>query len=100
MTDINVALHVQIEALPGKEEEVAALLREGLALVEEEPGTIAWFAVRLSTSTFAIFDVFPDDRARQAHLAGRLGSALTERAGELFATPSIEQLDVLAHKLP
>ncbi|MGW3096307.1 putative quinol monooxygenase [Streptomyces sp. NPDC001102] len=100
MADINVALHVQVEALPGKEEEVAAFLREGLAVVQEEPGTVAWFAVRLSPSTFAIFDAFPDDEARQAHLAGRLGSALMERADELFAQPpSVERLDVLAHKL-
>jgi quinol monooxygenase YgiN len=68
-----------------------------LAFVQEEPVTVAWFAVRLSPSTFAIFDVFPNDDARQAHLAGRLGSALMERADELFAQPpSAERLDVLA----
>ncbi|KAA0941282.1 putative quinol monooxygenase [Streptomyces apricus] len=101
MANVNVALHVQIEARPGKEEEVAAFLRDGLAVVQDESGTVAWFAVRVSPSTFAIFDAFPDGDARQDHLGGRLGSALMERADELFARPpSIEQLDVLAHKLP
>ncbi|MGY5060798.1 hypothetical protein ACWDFR_43215 [Streptomyces sp. 900105755] len=57
--------------------------------------------MRLSATAFAIFDAFPTDSARQTHLNGRLGKALMERAGELFAQPpSIERLDVLAHKLP
>ncbi|MFD6493787.1 putative quinol monooxygenase [Streptomyces sp. NPDC059944] len=101
MADINVGLYVRMEAKPGKEEEVAAFLRSGLDIVQEEPGTVAWFAVRLSPTTFAIFDVFPDGSARQAHLGGRLGAALMERAPELLSEPpSIEQLNLLAHKLP
>ncbi|MFD5722293.1 putative quinol monooxygenase [Streptomyces sp. NPDC127036] len=101
MADVNVGLYVRMEAKPGKEEEVAEFLRRGLGVVQEEPGTIAWFAVRLSPTAFAIFDAFPDDSARQAHLAGRLAAALMERAPELLSEPpSIEQLDVLAHKLP
>ncbi|MCX4918859.1 putative quinol monooxygenase [Streptomyces sp. NBC_00687] len=101
MADVNVGLYVRMEAKHGKEEEVAAFLRSGLGIVQQEPGTIAWFAVRLSPTTFAIFDAFPDGSARQAHLAGRLAAALMERAPELLSEPpSIEQLDVLAHKLP
>ncbi|MGW5307482.1 putative quinol monooxygenase [Streptomyces griseoluteus] len=101
MADVKVGLYVYVEAKPGKEEEVADFLREGLGLVREEPDTVAWFAVRLSSTGFAIFDVFPTDSARQAHLNGRLGSALMDRAGELFSQPpSVERLDVLAHKLP
>ncbi|MER8013899.1 putative quinol monooxygenase [Streptomyces griseoluteus] len=101
MADVKVGLYVRLEAKPGKEDEVADFLRGGLALVREEPDTVAWFAVRLSATTFAIFDVFPTDSARQTHLSGRLGSALMERAGELFSEPpSVERLDVLAHKLP
>ncbi|MFD8259016.1 putative quinol monooxygenase [Streptomyces griseoluteus] len=101
MADVKVGLYVYVEAKPGKEEEVADFLRKGLGLVQEEPDTVAWFAVRLSATGFAIFDVFPTDSARQTHLNGRLGSALMERAGELFSQPpSIERLDVLAHKLP
>ncbi|MGY5007354.1 putative quinol monooxygenase [Streptomyces sp. 900105755] len=101
MADVKVGLYVYVEAKPGKEEEVADFLRRGLDLVQEEPDTVAWFAVRLSATAFAIFDAFPTDSARQTHLNGRLGKALMERAGELFAQPpSIERLDVLAHKLP
>jgi quinol monooxygenase YgiN len=101
MADVKVGLYVYVEAKPGKEDEVADFLRSGLALVQEEPDTVAWFAVRLSATGFAIFDVFPTDSARQTHLSGRLGTALMDRAGDLFSQPpSIERLDVLAHKLP
>jgi hypothetical protein len=55
----------------GKEAEVASFLEGGLALVEEEPATIAWFAIRLGPSEFGIFDAFPDDAGRQAHLGAR-----------------------------
>ena len=63
--------------------------------------TTAWFGIRLGPSTFGIFDAFPDEAGRQAHLTGRVAAALMAKAGELLATPpSIEKVDVLAAKLP
>jgi quinol monooxygenase YgiN len=98
---VKVALFVQLEAKPGKEADVEAFLRGGLALVEDEPATIAWFALRLGPSTFGIFDAFPDDAGRQAHLAGRVAAALMSQAPDLLAQPpTIENIDVLAAKLP
>jgi quinol monooxygenase YgiN len=98
---VNVGLFVLLEAKPGKEEAVAEFLRQGKALVEAEPATIAWFGVRLGPSTFAIFDAFPDEAGRQAHLSGKVGGALMEKAGDLLAQqPSIQKADVLASKLP
>lgn len=98
---VTVGLLVRLEAKEGKEEEVARFLEGAQSLVEQEPDTISWFAIRLGPSTFGIFDVFPDDAARQAHLNGGVASALMARAGELFSSPpTIEQIDVLAHKLP
>ncbi len=98
---VTVGLFVRLEAKPGKEADVANFLLGGLALVQEEPATLAWFAIRLGPSTFGIFDAFPDDSGRQAHLAGRVAAALMARASELFAQPpTIEQVDVLAAKLP
>jgi quinol monooxygenase YgiN len=96
-----VALLVRLEAKPGKENEVADFLRSGLAIVEEEPATIAWFALRLGPSTFGIFDAFPDDAGRQAHLSGRVAAALMAKAPDLLSQPpSIEMVDLLATKLP
>jgi quinol monooxygenase YgiN len=98
---VDVALFVRLEAKPGKESDVAQFLRDGLAIVEAEPATTAWFAIQLGPSTFGIFDAFPNEGGRQAHLTGRVAAALMARASELFAKPpSIEKVDVLAAKLP
>ena len=95
----NKALLVRLEAKPGKERDVEQFLVAALPLVEQEPGTKPWFAVRFGPSTFGIIDAFPDDAAREAHLGGPVGKALQERADELFASsPEISNLDVLAEK--
>jgi quinol monooxygenase YgiN len=96
-----LGLLVRMEAKAGREMDVENFLREALPLVDDEPGTIAWFGIRLGPSTFGIVDAFPTEDARQAHLNGRVGSALMERASELLAQPpAIEQFDILAAKLP
>jgi quinol monooxygenase YgiN len=98
---VTVALLVRLEAKPGKEADVEAFLRAGLTLVEAEPATTAWFGIRLDRSTFGIFDAFPDEAGRSAHLSGRVAAALGEKASELLAKPpTIERVDVLAVKLP
>jgi quinol monooxygenase YgiN len=98
---VKVALFVRLEAKPGKEKEVERFLLSGLPLVEEEPATTVWFGIRLGPSTFGIFDAFPDEAGRQAHLSGKVAAALMANAAELFAEPpSIEKVDVLAAKLP
>ena len=98
---VKVALFVRLEAKAGKEAEVESFLRGGLQIVQGEPATIAWFAIRLGTSTFGIFDAFPDEAGRQAHLSGKVAAALMAKAPELLAQPpAIEKVDVLAAKLP
>ena len=98
---VNVALWVRLEAKPGKEAEVESFLKGGLALVQEEPKTSVWFGLRLGPTTFGIFDAFPDDSGREAHLNGRVAAALMANASTLLAKPpSIEKVDVLAAKLP
>ncbi|NPT56990.1 putative quinol monooxygenase [Paraburkholderia elongata] len=98
---VKLALYVRLEAKPGKEKDVEAFLLSGLPLVEEEPATAAWFGLKLGPSTYGIFDAFPDEAGREAHLNGKVAAALMAKAGELFATPpSIQKVDVLASKLP
>jgi quinol monooxygenase YgiN len=98
---VSKALFVRLEAKPGKEEEIEVFLRGGLSIVENEPETTAWFALRFGRSTFGIFDAFPSESGRQAHLSGRVAAALMAKAPDLFAKPpSIEKVDVLAAKLP
>ena len=98
---LKTALYVRLEAKPGKEDEVEAFLKAGLPIVMEEPATVAWFGLRLGPTTFGIFDAFPDEAGRQAHLSGKVAAALMAQADELFSEPpSIEKVDVLASKLP
>ena len=97
----NVALWVQLEAKKGKETEVEKFLRDGLPIVNNEPGTISWYALKLSPTSYAIFDTFSDSIGREAHLAGEVAKALKEKAGDLFSKPpTIERIDVLAAKMP
>ncbi len=99
MADVKVGLLVRIEALEGKEQEVADFLAGALPLAQAEPATTAWFAVRIGPSTFGVFDVFPDDAGRDAHLSGPIAEALLGSVGTLISEPTIEQVDVLAAKL-
>jgi len=97
------ALYVPLQAKPGKEREVAEFLRSAVPLVNDEPGTISWFAIQEGPSSFAIFDTFDDEAGRDAHLNGRVAAALMEKvkAGDLFAkVPEISKLEILADKLP
>jgi quinol monooxygenase YgiN len=97
---VSKALWVRLEAKPGKEAEVEKFLRGGLSIVQEEPATTTWYALRLGPSTFGIFDTFSDESGRQAHLNGRVAAALMAKASELLSKPpSIEKVDVLAAKL-
>jgi quinol monooxygenase YgiN len=93
------ALLVTLEAKPGKETEVEEFLNGGLELVQHEPGTKAWYALKLGPSKYGIFDTFSDEDGRQAHLSGKVAEALMAKADELFANaPSIEKVDLIAVK--
>jgi quinol monooxygenase YgiN len=96
---MTVGLLVRLEVKPGKEADVENFLRGALPLAQEEPATITWYAIRLGPSTFGIFDTFPDDSGRQAHLSGPIAAALMANASELLAQPpTIEYIDILAAK--
>jgi quinol monooxygenase YgiN len=96
-----LGLFVRLEAKVGKEQEVESILHDGLALVQAEPGTISWYALRLGPTTFGIFDSFSDEGGRNAHLAGQLAATLMSRAEELFATPPvIDKINIIASKMP
>lgn len=91
------ALLARLEAKPGKEDDVEEFLRSALPMAEDEPDTTTWFALQMGESTFGIFDTFPDEDGRQAHLEGEIAAALEDNADDLLAQPpQIEQVDVLA----
>ena len=98
---LSVGLFVRLEAKSGKEDDLAAFLKQGLELANQETTTPLWFAVKLGPSTFAIFDAFSDESGRQAHLTGPIAAALMAQAPYLLAAaPVIERFDVVGVKLP
>jgi quinol monooxygenase YgiN len=98
---VHVALFVRLQAKPGKEAELARLLEGALALANQEAATPVWFALKFGPSEFGIFDAFEAEAGRKAHLAGPIAAALMAKAPELLAgSPNIEQVEVLAAKLP
>ena len=96
---IKHSLFVRVEAKPGKEAAVEEFLQAGLAMANNEPTTPIWFALKLSPTTFGVFDAFHDEAGRQAHLNGPIAKALMANAPDLFArSPSIEAIEVLGLK--
>lgn len=94
-------LFVALEAKVGKEKQLATFLRDALPLVEAEPNTASWFAIQMSLSRFGIFDTFPDENGREAHLSGGVAKALMANAPDLLEKPpSIEKIEILVEKLP
>ena len=96
---VKFALLARLEAKPGKEETVAEFLKGALPLAEDEKETISWYALRISPSTFGVFDTFNDEDGREAHLKGKIATALMEHAGDLLSVaPIIEKVELLAVK--
>ena len=97
---VRVALAVRLVAKAGKEKEVARFLEGALPAAQAEARKPVWFALRFGPRAFGIFDAFPDDAGRKAHLSGQIAAALMAKASELLAEPPrIEQVDVLAAKV-
>jgi quinol monooxygenase YgiN len=98
---VKKAIGVILVPKPGKEAEVEVFLKSGLALVDNEPLTVSWYAVKLANGSYGIFDTFDADEGRDAHLNGKVAEALMAKAEELFVEPpKIEKVDILAAKLP
>jgi quinol monooxygenase YgiN len=96
-----VGFLVELEAKPDRVDDVADFLTEARRLVEAEPGTLLWFAFRRGPMSFAIFDVFADDAARQVHLHGEVRKELMRCGPEILAAePIITPVDVTDWKVP
>ena len=102
MIDDKVCTVRSIACQTGQGEEVEDFLRSAVPLVNAEPATISWFAIKMGPSGFAIFDTFDDEAGRDAHLNGKVAAALMEKSksGDLFDTPEIHKIEILADKLP
>jgi quinol monooxygenase YgiN len=96
---IKLALFARFEAKPGKEKEVESFLKKALEMASQEPTTLMWYALKLESRVYGVFDAFADESGRQTHLTGPIAKALMESAPELFvAPPSIERIELLGAK--
>ncbi|MDJ0751719.1 MAG: hypothetical protein QNJ11_19700 [Woeseiaceae bacterium] len=104
-----LASYIPMTAASQKAEAFAQFLSGAAPLVKEtEPGTELWFALRgASENQLAIFDVFRDEAARDAHFSGAVAGALEANASELVeggwddgVVANVNHAEVLSEKAP
>ena len=94
-----VSIWAQLEAKPGKENELEAFLKSAQPLAERERETISWYAIKMGPGKYGIFDTFADENGRNAHLNGEIAKALFSKAGDLLAKPpEIAKPEIIAVK--
>lgn len=101
------ASYIAMPAAEGQTEAFAEFLTGAALIVKEtEPGTELWFALRAG-GILAIFDIFRDEDARNAHFSGAVAGALKENADALVAggwdagvVANINNSQVLSAKAP
>lgn len=107
--DHRTASFIEMPAAPGQADAFAQFLADAAPLVKQsEPGTALWFALKAQDTPqdrLAIFDVFVDASARDAHFAGAVAAALKDNADNLVAggwdrgvVANIRNADVLSTK--
>src|SRR5450631_1762770 len=91
-----IGLLVTLEARAGKESEAEAFLKSAQPLALNEKGTLKWYAFKIGSAKFGIFDTFANEAGRNSHLTGDIAKALGARASELFAVPpQVQKVEVL-----
>lgn len=103
----HTASFIAMPAAEGQTQAFAEFLAGAAPLVKKtEPGTELWFALQ-AEDTLAIFDIFVDDAARDAHFSGVVAGALNENADTLVkggwnagVVANINNSNVLSVKAP
>ena len=96
---VRLGILALLEARPGKGSELAEFLKAGRELAVAEEGTVTWYALKISDTSYGIFDTFATGDARTAHLNGQIPAALADVSADLLASaPDIRLVDVLAVK--
>jgi len=83
-TPVSRCLQVTLKARRGQEELAARYLAGARQLVDAEPLTLAWYALRLNHCDFALVNFFGDETGQEIHLSGGVGSLLMEQESGLF----------------
>ncbi|MFK8032359.1 MAG: putative quinol monooxygenase [Gammaproteobacteria bacterium] len=103
------ASYIPMTAAPYMAGAFTQFLSGAAPLVKEtEPGTELWFALQgTSENQLAIFDIFRDEAARDAHFSGDVAGALKAKASELVeggwddgVLANVTHVQVLSEKAP
>ena len=93
---VTKGLVLRFKSKPGKEAEVAKMMRDCVPLVDKEAGTLAWFANQYDESHFGTFAVFADTGSRFAHLTGQIPRALGMTGLSLLGgAPEVHMVDIM-----
>ena len=93
---VTKGLVLRFKAKPGKEADVARMMRDCQPLVEKEAGTLAWFANQYDESHFGTFAVFADNGGRFAHLTGQIPRELGMTGLSLLGgAPEVHMVDIM-----
>jgi quinol monooxygenase YgiN len=92
---------IRVEAKPDRVDEVEAMLKSAIDHVRAESLATVWFGLRLGPTSFAIFDAFTDEAAREAHWKANGATLTSASAAQLFAeSPSVQRVDIVASLVP
>ena len=93
------AIYGRLQPKAGKENDVEAFLKAGLAMAQQEPFTRRWFALKEDGGAYSIFDTFDTEEDRSRHLHGEIAKALMAKADELFSEPpQLHMIEILGEK--
>lgn len=99
MSHDQYAVWATMEAHPGKEKEARAFLREAARRLGSEPGTTNFYAMEIGDGKFAIFNLFVDETALQAHVSGQVAKWVQDSQPDLFVRPyEITRTQILTTK--
>ena len=94
-------LLVRLDAQASQAGATEEFLKSAPSMVQAEPGTAAWFAVRFGKHDFGIFDAFAGESGRLAHLQGDVAASVFANAARLLnRQPAVETVEVIASKMP
>ena len=92
------ALLLQVTPRRGREDELADFMRGTRSIVDTEPDTTAWFALRFQNGDLGFFDAFPTSRARRKHLLGKAPRELVKNFRLLGGIRRMSLIDVQAER--
>jgi len=94
------ALYAEFTAVPGREHELAELVRQLTVDVRNEPGNVAFepFTRADAPRSYIVFEIYRDDDAFEAHLASAHSRAFNARLSTLIegTASTLKGLDPLA----